>query len=66
LTALIVGLDRRLNLTEDVPRALLTSENLLLKHEGDTDALFLTITKSAAVKIRNRIYKTLMRACDTS
>ena len=41
----IVGLDRRLNLTEDIPRALLATESHLIKHEGETDALFLTITK---------------------
>lgn len=50
---MIVGLDRRLNLTEEVPKALVAFDGILQKHEGDTDALFLTITKTNALKIRN-------------
>ncbi len=48
----MVGLDRRFNLTEDVPKDLISSEGILQKHEGDTDALFLTMTKTQAIKIR--------------
>lgn len=49
----MVGLDARLNLTEEVPKNLASSDGILQKHEGDTDALFLTITKTNALKIRN-------------
>jgi hypothetical protein len=46
LIALLVGLDRRLNLNDEVPKSLISFDGILQKHEGDTDALFLTITKT--------------------
>jgi hypothetical protein len=33
---------------------------MLQKHEGDTDALFLTMTKTTALKIRMKIFRVLM------
>lgn len=60
LTALIKGLDKRFNLSEEVPKVLVSCEGYLLKHEGDTDALFLTTTKATAIKIRAKIWKVLM------
>ena len=65
LTALIIGLDRRLNLSEDIPKNLVTSEGMLQKHEGDTDALFLTMTKTTALKIRMKIFRVLMASSNS-
>lgn len=66
LTALIIGLDRRLNLSEEVPKPMCSTEGYLFKHEGDTDALFLTTTKTLALKIRVRIFKVLMASAGSS
>ena len=57
---MVIGLDRRLNLSEDVPKHLVSYEGMLHKHEGDTDALFLTTTKTTALKIRLKIWRVLM------
>ena len=66
LTALVIGLDRRLNLSEEIPKQLTSSEGFLHKHEGDTDALFLTTTKTLALKIRVKIFRVLMKSAGSS
>ena len=65
MTALVIGLDRRLNLSEEVPKQLLQSDGMLQKHEGDTDALFLTMTKTTALKIRYNVFKVLMASANS-
>jgi len=66
LTALVIGLDRRLNLSEEIPKALMGCDGMLHKHEGDTDALFLTMTKTTALKIRAKIWRVLMSSAGSA